>query len=95
MSLWGRFLGNRRNRACAEGVALLENGQYSEAVTLLREASMGSSDHPSGSLASFHFRQALVAEGRHHLRAGDHAGARSNSGIPIPICTVSMAPPRV
>jgi len=77
MSLWGRFLGNRRNRACAEGVALLENGQYSEAVVLLREASLGSSDHPSGSLASFHFRQALVAEGRHHLRAGENAGAIS------------------
>ena len=40
MSLWGRFLGNRRNRACAEGVAFLENGQYSEAVVLLREASV-------------------------------------------------------
>jgi tetratricopeptide (TPR) repeat protein len=77
MSLWGRFLGNRRNRACAEGVALLENGQYSEAVALLREASLGSSEHPTGSLASFHFRQALVAEGRQHLRAGDHAGAIS------------------
>ena len=77
MSLWGRFLGNRRNRACAEGVALLENGQYSEAVTLLREASLGSSEHPTGSLASFHFRQALVADGRHHQRAGDHAGAIS------------------
>ncbi len=77
MSLWGRFLGNRRNRACAEGVALLENGQYSEAVVLLREASLGSSDHPTGSLASFHFRQALVAEGRHHLRAGEYADAIS------------------
>ncbi len=75
MSLWGRFLGHRRNRACAEGVALLENGQYSEAIDLLREASLGSSDHPSGSLASFHFRQALVAQGRRHLRADRQADA--------------------
>jgi len=77
MSLWGRFLGNRRNRACAEGVVLLEKGQYSEALVLLREAALGSSDHPSGSLASFHFRQALVAQGRRHLRAGEHVDAIS------------------
>jgi len=75
MSLWGRFFGNRRNRACAEGVALLEKGQYSEAIGLLREASLGSSDQPSGSLASFHFRQALVAQGRRDLRAGDFTDA--------------------
>lgn len=70
MSLWGRFLGNRRNRACAEGVALLEKGRHEEAVALLREASLDSSDLPTGSLASFHFRQALVTQGRHHLRSG-------------------------
>ena len=75
MSLWGRFLGHRRNRACADGVALLEKGQYAEAVDLLREASRGSSDHPSGSLVSFHFRQALVALGRTHLRAQENADA--------------------
>lgn len=75
MSLWGRLLGNRRNRACAEGVALLEQGQYAEAIELLRQASLDSSDHPSGSLASFHFRQALVAQGRRHLRAGEQAEA--------------------
>ena len=77
MSLWGRFLGNRRNRACAEGVALLEKGQYGEAVVLLREAALGSSDHPTGSLASFHFRQALVAQGRRHLRATEYVDAIS------------------
>jgi tetratricopeptide (TPR) repeat protein len=75
MSLWGRFLGHRRNRACAEGVALLEKGQYLEAIEILREVSVGSSDHPTGSLASFHFRQALVAQGRYHLRAGETSEA--------------------
>jgi len=75
MSLWGRFLGHRRNRAYAEGVTLLEKGQYSEAVDLLREASQGSADHPSGSLVSFHFRQALVALGRTHLRTQEYAEA--------------------
>ena len=70
MSLWGRFLGNRRNRACAEGVALLEQGNYAEAVELLRKASLDSSAHPTGSLVSFHFRQALVAQGRRFLQAG-------------------------
>lgn len=75
MSLWGRFLGNRRNRACAEGVTLLEQGRFSEAVALLREASLDSSDHPTGSLVSFHFRQALVSQGRLHLRSGEPAEA--------------------
>ena len=75
MSLWGRFLGYRRNRACAEGVALLEKGQYSDAIDLLREASLGPSDQPTGSLASFHFRQALTTQGRRQLRAGEYADA--------------------
>ena len=75
MSLWGRFLGNRRNRACAEGVSLLEQGNYSEAVDLLRKASLDSSAHPTGSLASFHFRQALVAQGRRFLQAGANQDA--------------------
>lgn len=75
MSLWGRFLGNRRGRACAEGVTLLEQGRYAEAVALLRDASLDSKDHPTGSLISFHFRQALVAQGRDHLRSGEPAEA--------------------
>ena len=75
MSLWERFLGNRRNRACAEGVSLLEQGNYSEAVELLRKASLDSSALPTGSLASFHFRQALVAQGRRFLQAGANQDA--------------------
>jgi len=75
MSLWGRFLGNRRNRECAEGVALLEQGRYAEAVALLRDAALDSSEHPTGSLVSFHFRQALVTQGRHHLRNGAYPEA--------------------
>jgi tetratricopeptide (TPR) repeat protein len=71
MSLWGRFLGNRRNRACAEGVTLLEQGNFAEAVTILREAALDASDQPTGSLASFHFRQALVSQGRLLLRRGE------------------------
>jgi tetratricopeptide (TPR) repeat protein len=75
MSLLGRFLGHSRSKDCAEGVSLLEKGRYAEAVTLLREASLGKSDHPSGSLASFHFRQALVAQGRLFLRSNQPADA--------------------
>jgi tetratricopeptide (TPR) repeat protein len=56
-------------------VALLEKGQYLEAIEILRDVSLGSSDQPTGSLASFHFRQALVGQGRHHLRAGENAEA--------------------
>jgi len=77
MSLLDRFLGGSRNKACSEGVALLEKEKYAEAVDRLREASLGRSDHPSGSLASFHFRQALVARGRELLRSGDPSGSES------------------
>ena len=68
MSLLGRFLGSGRSKAYAEGVAHLEEGRYAEAVDSLRIAALGKSDTPSGSLASFHFRQALLREGRRLLR---------------------------
>ncbi len=69
MSLLGRFLGSGRSKAYAEGVAHLEEGRYAEAVDSLRIAALGKSDTPSGSLASFHFRQALLREGRRLLRS--------------------------
>lgn len=68
MSILDRFLGTQRSKAYAEGIALLEEGHYAEAVSRLRVAVEGRADSTSGSLASFHFRQALVAEGRHLLR---------------------------
>lgn len=75
MSLLGRFLGGTRSKAYAEGVTHLEEGRYAEAVDCLRVAALGKSDTPSGSLASFHFRQALLREGRRLLRTEDKARA--------------------
>ncbi len=75
MSLLGRFLGSGRSKASAEGAAHLENGRYAEAVDCLRVAALGESDTPSGSLASFRFRQALLREGRRLLRTEDKARA--------------------
>ncbi len=71
MSLLGRFLGSGRSKAYAEGVAHLEEGRYADAVECLRVAALGKSDTPSGSLASFQFRQALLREGRRLLRTTD------------------------
>jgi len=80
MSLLDRLLGGARGRACSEGVALLEQEKYAEAVERLRTASLGRSHQPSGSLASFHFRRALVARGRELLRTGEPAAARRMFG---------------
>ncbi len=74
MSLLDRFLGGRE-RVHAEGIALLEEGRFAEAVICLREAVVGRTN-TSGSLASYHFRQALLAEGRRLLRAGSPDRAR-------------------
>ena len=76
MSLLDRFLGGSRERVHAEGIALLEEGRYAEAVVCLREAVVGRTN-TSGSLASYHFRQALLAEGRRLLRAGSPDRART------------------
>jgi len=73
MSLLGRFLGGARSKAYAEGVAHLEAGRYAEAVDRLRVAALDKSDLPTGSLAGFHFRQALLREGRRLLRTEDKA----------------------
>ncbi len=70
MSLLGRFLGGDRSNAFAEGMTLLEAGRFAQAADRLRIAALGRSDSASGSLASFHFRQALVNEGRRLMRLG-------------------------
>jgi len=75
MSLFGRFLHSGRSKAYAEGITRLEEGRYAEAVDCLRVAALGKSETPSGSLASFHFRQALLREGRRLLRTDDKARA--------------------
>ena len=75
MSLIGRFLGGGRSKAYAEGVTHLEEGRFAEAVDCLRIAALGKSDTPSGSLASFHFRQALLREGRRLLRSDQKSRA--------------------
>ena len=75
MSLLGRFLGGDRSNAFAEGMELLESGRFAQAADRLRIAALGRSDSASGSLASFHFRQALVSEGRRLMREGNFADA--------------------
>ncbi|HPF69750.1 MAG TPA: hypothetical protein PLQ13_03690 [Candidatus Krumholzibacteria bacterium] len=73
----GRFFRGGRHQAHAEGIALLEEGRYAEAVARLREAAHGRGD-PATSLAASHFRQALVGEGRRLLRAGEANAARAH-----------------
>ncbi len=75
MSLLGRFLGGDRSNAFAEGMELLEAGRFAQAADRLRIAALGRSDSASGSLASFHFRQALVSESRRQMREENYAGA--------------------
>ena len=70
MRLLGRFLGSPRSKAYAEGLALLEDGRFSDAIEKLRVAADGKADSLSGSLASFHFRHALISEGKRLLRLG-------------------------
>jgi tetratricopeptide (TPR) repeat protein len=70
MTFLERLLGGGRERALTEGVTLLEAGRYAEAVATLRAAARRRSA-PAGSLAAYHFRQALLAESRRLLRAGD------------------------
>jgi tetratricopeptide (TPR) repeat protein len=69
MSLLGRLLGGE-SKATTRGVALLEEGRFSEAAEQLRLVALGSGGAPDDSLASYHFRQALVSEGRRLLREG-------------------------
>lgn len=75
MSLFDRLLGGNRNKAYAEGLTLLEEGQFAEAADRLRSVSLGRSESPSGSLASFHFRRALMGQGRLLLRSGQYEAA--------------------
>ncbi len=77
MALLDRFLRGGRNRAHADGIALLEEGRFAEAVARLREAAHGRGD-AANSIAAYHFRQALVAEGRRLLRAGEAEEARAH-----------------
>ena len=73
MGFLGRFLGWNRSNAYSEGMTLLEEERFAEAADRFRIALQGRPDSPSGSLVSFHFRQALVSEGRRLLRA-NHFG---------------------
>ena len=70
MSLLGRLLGGD-SKASIRGLALLEAGRFSEAAEQLRLNALGSGGAANDSLASYHFRQALVGEGRRLLRDGD------------------------
>lgn len=76
MSLLSRILGGD-GKASARGLALLEEGRFGEAADQLRLVALGPSGAPDDSLASYHFRQALVGEGRRLLRAGEPARAVS------------------
>jgi tetratricopeptide (TPR) repeat protein len=71
MSILHRILGFRTGDAYTEGIALFEQGRFTEAAARLQEAG-GLTDHsPRGSLAAFYLRKALVAEGRRLLADGD------------------------
>ncbi len=74
MSFLGRFLGGRSS-AFSEGMALLEEERFADAADRFRASLGGRSDAPSDSLAAFHFRQALVSEGRRLLRANQPENA--------------------
>lgn len=74
MSLLGRLLGGD-GKASARGLALLEEGRFDEAAGQLRPLALESSGTPADNLASYHFRQALLGEGRRLLRAGEPARA--------------------
>lgn len=74
MSLLSRFLGGD-GKASARGLALIEEGRFSEAAEQLRLVALGSGGAPDDSLASYHFRHALLGEGRRLLRAGEPARA--------------------
>ncbi|MBK6733020.1 MAG: hypothetical protein IPG61_02800 [bacterium] len=74
MSLLGRFLGGD-GKASARGLALLEEGRFSEAAEQLRLIALGPGGTPEDSLSSYHFRHALLGEGRRLLHAGDPARA--------------------
>lgn len=75
MSLLQRFLGGSHSKALSEGMAFLKEGNFAQAVDRLRLAVQDRDDSTSGSLASFHFRQALVGEGRRLLRARQYGQA--------------------
>lgn len=74
MSLLGRFLGGD-GKANARALALMEEGRFSEAAEQLRLLALDASGAPADSLSSYHFRQALLGEGRRLLRSGDAARA--------------------
>lgn len=75
MSILHRILGFRTGDAYTEGIALFEEGRFTEAAARLRAAGGLTDQSPRGSLASFYLRKALVAEGRRLLAAGDAAAA--------------------
>lgn len=74
MSLLGRLLGVD-GKASARGLALLEEGRFDEAAGQFRPLALESAGVPADNLASYHFRQALLGEGRRLLRAGEPARA--------------------
>ncbi len=74
MAFLDRLFGGGREHDLAEGIALLEEERYAEAVSILRTAAKRRTV-PTGSLAAYHFRQALLAEGRRLLRGGAAARA--------------------
>jgi tetratricopeptide (TPR) repeat protein len=75
MSLLRRLFGRSQNNPYAAGIALYEEGRFTEAIDHLREAARQDHSSPAGALASFYLRQAQTAEGRRLLQAGRAAEA--------------------
>lgn len=75
MAFFRRLFGGRSGDTYSRGIALFEEGRSAEAVELLRDVYRKDMASPQGSVAGLYLRQALVAEGRRLLAAGDAAGA--------------------
>jgi tetratricopeptide (TPR) repeat protein len=75
MSLLSRLFGRKNGDPYAQGIALYEEGRFAEAIEFLRQATGRPFASPTGTLATFHLRQALVGQGRRLLRSGRPAEA--------------------
>ncbi len=75
MGLLRKLFAGRGSDAYHQGVALLEEGRAAEAIAILRPVYEQDPGSPRGSLAGYYLRQALVAEGKRSLRAGEATAA--------------------
>ncbi len=75
MSFLDRLFGSNRSRVYDEGLALLEQGRFAEAVAVLRRSVEDGQVAQADSLGGNLLRRALLGEGRRLLRLGQAEGA--------------------